>query len=428
MGPDQFPKIRGGAPPSGWLIEHTALNSHAIGPSSAVLAEWRTAGLTLPDLDAMRRYRLARLRAELARHDVDGILLHDPLNIRYATDTTNMSIWTMHNQVRYAWVPTEGPVLMWEYSDGEFLSAHSGVVDEIRPAISLHPFYTGDRIGEVAGRWAADIRSVAGPRIAVDILSPEGIKALEATGAELLPGQRLMENARVVKGPDEILALRCAVESCRLDIADMRSIFHPGVTEVELWAQLQHSNLLRFGEWVETRLLSSGERTNPWYQEASTKPVAAGELMGFDTDLIGPFGMCVDISRTWLCGDGKPSAAQHDVHSRAVDMIEHNTELFVPGATYREITERLRYPSIDEFNGYTVLAHGTGICDEYPSLYVREKWDATGFDGVIESGNIFSIESFVGRRNGKEGVKLEQQILVTDRGPELLTGSPSLDL
>jgi len=78
-----------------------------------------------------------------------------------------------------------------------------------------------------------------------------------------------------------------------------------------------------------------------------------------------------------------------------------------------------RYPSIDEFNGYTVLAHGTGICDEYPSLYIREKWDATGFDGVIESGNIFSIESFVGRRNGKEGVKLEQQILVTDPCPRI---------
>jgi len=425
---NSFPKIRGGAPPPGWLLDHTELNAHAIGPSPETLAEWESAGLVRPDIDAMRRFRLSRLRAELARHDVDGILLHDPLNIRYATDTTNMSIWTMHNQVRYAWVPVEGPVVVWEYSDGEFLSAHSCVVDEIRPAISMHPFYTGDRIDEIATRWANDVGSVAGGRMAIDILSLDGIRALEATGAELVSGQQLMENARLVKGPEEIRALRCAVESCRLDIADMRSIFLPGVSEVELWARLQEANVLRFGEWIETRLLSSGPRTNPWYQEASTKKVAAGELMGFDTDMVGPYGMCVDISRTWLCGDGRPSAAQSDLHSRAAHMIEHNINLFVAGITYAEITERFEYPSVDEFNGYTVLAHGTGICDEYPSLYVREKWEATGFDGVVEAGNVFSVESFVGRRSGGEGVKLEEQILVTDSTPELLSAAVPLFL
>lgn len=428
MTPSSFPKIRGGAPPPAWLIEHTELNAHAIGPSPETIAEWEAAGLPQPDLGAMRRFRLGRLRAELARHDVDGILLHDPLNIRYATDTTNMSIWTMHNQVRYAWIPVEGPVVMWEYSDGEFLSAHAGTVDEIRPAMSMHPFYTGDRIEEIAALWARDVRSVAGGRMAVDILSLDGIRALEATGAELVSGQRLMENARLVKGADEILALRCAIESCRLDVADMRAIFVPGVREVELWARLQESNVLRFGEWIETRLLSSGPRTNPWYQEASSREVAAGELMGFDTDLVGPFGMCVDISRTWLCGDGRATAAQTDLHSRAADMIERNIELFVPGATYREITEKFEYPPVDEFNGYTVLAHGTGICDEYPSLYVREKWDATGFDGVVEEGNVFSVEAFVGRRDGGEGVKLEEQILVTGSTPEILSSSLPLSL
>ena len=427
------PKIKGGAAP-GWLIEHTGRNRHVLGPPPEVLAEWESAGLELPNLEKMRRFRLDRLRSELEAHDCDGALLYDPLNIRYATDTTNMPVWTMHNAVRYAWVSTDGPVIVFEFSDGEFLDAHSEVVDEIRPAISMHPFYTGDRVDEMAARWADELVDVIDGcsrtgtrRIAVDDLSLHGIRALEARDVDLVPGMQLIEDARTVKGPDEIRAMRCAVDSCERNIADMREIFEPGVTEVELWAGLQRSNYLRYGEWMETRIMASGARTNPWYHEASTKPVQAGEIMGFDTDMVGAYGMCVDMSRSWLCGDRRPSAAQADLFARARDMIESNTELFVPGATYRELTEQMTSPPIDVFNGYTVMAHGVGLCDEYPSLFIRESWDAKGFDGVIEAGNVMCVESFVGRRDGGEGIKLEEQVLITETGPDVLTSYP-LDL
>ena len=196
------------------------------------------------------------------------------------------------------------------------LSAHSSAIDEIRPAISLHPFFTGNRLQELSIPWAAEIAALVDEhgrgsrRLAIDTLSLDGIRALEALGIELVSGHALMEDARLVKGAEEITAMRCAVDACQRNIDDMRAIFEPGVSEVALWARLQESNFQRFGEWIETRLLSSGARTNPWYQEASSKRVAAGELMAFDTDLIGPYGMCVDMSRTWLCGGGCPSAAQ----------------------------------------------------------------------------------------------------------------------
>lgn len=425
-----FPKIRGGQTPPTWLVEHTGRNMHVLGPTPEVLAEWKSAGLTLPNLPAARLYRLQRVREQLRAADCDGALLYDPLNVRYATDTTNMSLWTMHNAVRYAFVSTDGPVIVFEFSDGEFLSAHSDVVDEIRSAISLHPFYTGNRLEEISRRWASEIVTLlnehghGGRRLAIDMLSLDAIRALEKEGVNLVSGQVLMEDARLVKSEDEIRAMRCAVHACEQNIDDMRAIFEPGVTEVALWAQLQQSNFLRFGEWIETRLLSSGPRTNPWYQEASSKIVEAGELMGFDTDLIGPYGMCVDMSRTWLCGDGRPSPAQADLFALACETIERNTELFRPGATLREITERLWYPPVEDYNGYTVLAHGVGLCDEYPSLFTRERWGEVGFDDVIHAGFVISVEAFVGRRNGGEGVKLEQQIVVRDSGPELLTHYP----
>jgi len=432
--PRHFPKIaaHGGEAPE-WLVEHTARNRHVLGPAPSVLAEWEASGLALPDLSRMRRYRLGRIREQLVARDIDAVLLHDPLNVKYATDTTNMPVWTMHNEVRYCFVAADGPVIVFEFSHGEFLSAHSDVVDEIRPGTSFLPFYAGSRSEEIAARFAAEIAELvrthqrAGGRLAIDTLGLEGIRALEALGIEVVPGMQAMEDARTVKSPDEILAVRCAVDACERNIDDMRAIFDPGVTEVELWAELQKSNYLRYGEWIETRILASGDRTNPWYQEASIKPVASDELMAFDTDMVGAYGMCVDMSRTWLCGDGKPNANQADVHARACDMIAANIPLFTAGTTYREVTDRLTYPPVDEFNGYTVLAHGTGLCDEFPSFFTREQWDICGFDGVIEAGMVLSVESFVGAKSGGEGVKLEEMIVVTDEGPELLT-SYSLDL
>ncbi len=407
-------------------------NMHEIGPSTDTLAEWAVAGLSPPDVAEMRRYRMARVRQQLASNDCDGALLYDPLNVRYATDTTNMSIWTMHNAVRFVFIGTEGPVVLFEFSNGEFLSLHSEVIDEIRPARSVAPFYVGDREAEITRLWADEIvellEGCAGTgrrRLAVDQLTLGAIREIESRDIDLIDACALLEHARLVKSPDELSALRMAAHSCDLIVAEMRDALRPGMTEVELWTLLHAGNWRRFGEWVETRLLASGARTNPWYQEASTKVIEAGELVAFDTDLIGAFGMCIDMSRTWLCGDGSPSPAQSELHSLARDTVESNIGLFVPGATYRDITHRLTYPPIEEFNGYTVMAHGVGLCDEYPSIFTREQWDATGFDGVIEAGNVISVEAFVGRRDGGEGVKFEQQIIVSDNGPELLTTASS---
>src|SRR6185436_15651655 len=74
-----------------------ALNQHVLGYGAVAEAEWRAAGIADPDLAAMRKYRLERIRAELKRRDYAGALLYDPVNIRYATDSTNMQLWVAHN-------------------------------------------------------------------------------------------------------------------------------------------------------------------------------------------------------------------------------------------------------------------------------------------------------------------------------------------
>lgn len=416
--------------PPGWLLDHGERNMHALGPGPELEAEWTAAGLRLPDRSAIRRYRLERVRAELRAAECDAALLYDPLNIRYATDTTNMSVWTMHNSVRYALVCTDGPVVLFEFSKGEFLGTHSEVVDEIRPALSHEYYYAGSRVAERARRWAGEIAGLVlehrrgDGRLAVDRLDLEGARALEECGLELCDAGVLMEEARSVKSPDEVRAMRCAVHACEAAVADMRAVLEPGVTEMGLWAVLHAGNLSRYGEWIETRLLASGLRTNPWYQEASSRRIQSGELVGFDTDLVGAYGACVDMSRTWLCGASRPTPAQQDTWSLAAEQIERNTELHRPGTSLREITERSWYPPLEDYNSYTVLSHGVGLCDEFPSIFVRESWDHSGYDAVLEPGMVMCVEAFVGPKSGGEGVKLEQQILITDTGNELLTTYP----
>jgi Xaa-Pro aminopeptidase len=428
------PKIgHGRVPANNELLDYGELNLHALGPGKALAEEWTNAGLPLPDRPVIRRYRIERVREQLRHNNVDAILLYDPLNIRYATDTTNMSLWTTHNQVRYCFIPVEGPVILFEFSHGEFLDTHSEVVDEIRPCTSFLYFYTGSRSEEIAKKWATEIiqllRESGGGdmRLAVDSLELEGIRALESGGVRLVSGMPMMEDARTIKCDEEIDAMRCAAHACMASIDDMRTIFEPGVTELALFARLQEGNVRRYGEWIETRLLASGPRTNPWYQEASSRVVQAGDLMGFDTDMIGAYGACIDISRTWLCGGGKPSGQQRSTYGLAMEQLDRNIALHTAGTSFRELTEKAWYPSLEEYNCYTVLSHGVGLCDEYPSIFTRELWDQTGYDGVLEPGMVMCVESFVGPKRGGEGVKLEQQILITNGAPEQLAPY-SLDL
>lgn len=94
---------------------------------------------------------------------------------------------------------------------------------------------------------------------------------------------------------------------CERGIQRMHDELRPGMTENELWAWLHYENVRHGGEWIETRLLASGPRTNPWMQESSDRVMQEGEIVCFDTDLIGPYGYCADISRAWTVGHVSPA-------------------------------------------------------------------------------------------------------------------------
>jgi len=254
-------------------------------------------------------------------------------------------------------------------------------------------------------------------RLAVDRIEHVGYAALTDLGVEVLEGQVLTEHARSIKNDNELNAMRCAIHACERAVDEMREIMRPGLSETELWAALHAGNIKRGGEWIETRILASGPRTNPWFQECGPRIMQTGDLMAFDTDLVGTYGYCCDISRTWIVGDAVPTDRQKHLYQIAYDHVMTNIGLIEAGMSFADMTRIAhRLPEAFRPLRYGVLAHGVGLCDEYPSVRYPEDVEAHGYGGNFEVGMTLCVEAYVGAVGGVDGVKLEEQVLVTDRG------------
>ena len=208
-------------------------------------------------------------------------------------------------------------------------------------------------------------------------------------------------------------------------MADMRRAAVPGKTEVDAWAELQKGNFIRGGEWLETRIFSSGPRTNPWFQECGPRIMQEGDILAYDTDLIGPYGYCSDLSRTFKVGGGTPTAYEKQIYQEAYEHIQHNMQLLAPGVSFEELMRNgQKLPEKYAHQRYGVMYHGVGLCDEYPSLRYPEDWQDWGYDGVLQPGMALCVEVYFGEIGGPCGIKLEDQVVITETGYENLTTYP----
>ena len=380
------------------------------------------------DFDQLRLYRLNRVKKELAKRDIGACILFDPVNIRYALDTTNMSIYNMHNLTRYCFIPVNGPVILYEYFNCEHLAKHLTLIDEIRPGITWDYFSAGDQVEDQLNKWAGEIENLMNlhcgknKRLAIDVGNGPGILALNKIGLEILEGKEILEQARKIKSKEEIQCMKASIEVCEKGVRLMRKELKAGMTENELWAILHKTNIENGGEWIETKLLSSGPRTNPWMQESSEKIIQPNEIVSFDTDMVGPYGYCADISRTFVEGH-KFNSEQKKIYQMAVEQIHYNAELIKPGLSFKEfIKKSWVLPEAYYGNRYSCMVHGIGLCDEWPMI--KYPTEITDEKGEFEKNMTITVESYIGEVGGKEGVKLEQQYLINENGLELLSRHP----
>ena len=426
-------------PSQGTLLGDNTPNNNnrvEIGPTKLAFNEWEKSGLKLPNLPRMREFRWKRLTDHIVQRGYGGLLMFDPLNIRYATDSTNMQLWNTHNPFRAVLLCSDGYMVIWDYKNSPFLSEFNPLVKEQRSGADLFYFDRGDKIDIAADKFSNEVRTLitehsdSNMRLAVDKIMLQGLRSLEAQGFQIMEGEEVTEKCRSVKGEDEILAMRCASEACENAVAIMEQkaridVPKGNTSEDDIWAVLHAENIKRGGEWIETRLLASGPRTNPWFQECGPRIVQNNEIVAFDTDLVGSYGICVDISRTWWIGDKPPRPDMVYAMQHAHEHIMYNMDLLRPGIHMRDLTFNAHKLDKNFQNGkYGCLMHGVGLCDEWPLIAYPDKFVEGAYDYVLEPGMVLCVEALVSPENGDFSIKLEDQVLITENGYENLTKYP----
>jgi len=380
------------------------------------------------NFEELRSYRLNRVKKELEKQNLEACLLFDPVNIRYALDTTNMSVYNMHNLTRYCFIPVDGPTILYEYFNCEKFSNHLHLIDEIRPAITWDYFSHGNKADEQLKKWVQEIKEITdtycknAKRLAIDVINGPAVEELNKIGLSVVDAKSVVEQARVIKSTDELQCLKAAIEVAEKGISKMREELKAGMTENELWSILHKINIDHGGEWIECRLLTSGEKTNPWMQECSNKIIQSGEIVAFDTDMVGPYGYCADISRTFVEGNNFTNE-QKKLYEMAVEHITFNANLIKNGMSFKEFTEKSwKLPEDYYENRYSCMVHGIGLCDEWP--FIKYPTDGGQRDGYFEKNMTITVESYIGKVGGKEGVRLEQMYRVGDQHLELMSLHP----
>ena len=224
------------------------------------------------DIKAVRAHRLGRLRAQMAERGMDACILSDPVNIRYATDTRNMQIFSARNTPARYLIVTADHTVLYEFTGCLHLAEGFETVSDVRPSITASYVAAGDDIARRERLWAAatasDLREMIGPTgvVGVERLNAGATAALAEEGFTLVDAQAAVERARAIKSAEEIKYVVASLRATERGVAKLRDSIRPGITENQLWSLLFGSIIAEGGDYCETRLLNSGERTNPGSQ------------------------------------------------------------------------------------------------------------------------------------------------------------------
>jgi Xaa-Pro dipeptidase len=385
---------------------------------------------SIVDLPTLRAERLERLQAAMRAHGADVALFFAPGNIRYATGTAIMTVYSLGASVRCALVPAEGLPIVFEHAESAHVSAR--IAPDVRPFLPWEYF---DDAGTRAGRWADEIVSAmvelgaGGSTLFVDKLAAPAFLALGGRDVRLADAGALSMEAREVKTPQELKVFEVNAALGMRMMGDLEAAVAPGVREIDLLAVLTDTLLRNGGEYLITRAVVSGPNTNPWNLEATHRSLRSGELVFADTDAFGWEGYFVDLSRTFLCGDVAPTRAQRDTYRAAHEWLAEARDALRPGITFREYAASVpELPERYRARRYEALSHAAGLDDEGPSAAFADDPGPPNPDREIKPGMVLCLEAYFGAGDEPEGVKLEDQVEVTAEGSRVQIPYPFSDV
>jgi Xaa-Pro aminopeptidase len=394
------------------------------------------------DLDRLRRERLARLQAALERSELGALLTFDFHNIRYMT-STHIGTWAMDKLIRFALLPRGGEPVLWDFGsaarhhqiynpwlDGDTKDPERG---RARAGIStlrgaFHP--EAGIAAEVARKIRAELEehALAGEPIGVDVVEMPVLAALQASGLQVTDGQQVFLEARRIKTADEIGLLATSATLVDAAYEELYRFLRPGVRENECVGLVSKVLYDLGSEHVEGVNAISGERCSPHPHVYSDRILRPGDPAFFD--ILHSFnGYRTCYYRTFAVGSASP--AMRDAYRRCRDYMDEAIALVRPGATTGEIVSV--WPRAEEFGfpgeeAAFALQYGHGVGLSIWEKPIFSRLVSLDHPEVLEAGMVFALETYWPAADGWSAARIEEEVVVTDGGCEIITKFPAEEL
>jgi Xaa-Pro dipeptidase len=388
------------------------------------------------DLARLRTDRLQRLKAALDRSDLAAVLTFDFANIRYMT-ATHIGTWAMDKLIRFALLPRGGEPILWDFgSAARHHQLYNPWLDgtaRARAGIStlrgaFHP--QAGIAEEVARKVAAELAEHGlgrGP-VGVDIVEMPILTALNAAGVDVVDGQQVFLEARRIKTPDEISLLTQACSMVDAAYEELYAFLRPGVRENEC-VGLVSKVLYELGsEYVEGVNAISGERCSPHPHVYSDRIIRPGDPAFFDI-LHSHLGYRTCYYRCFAVGSA--SRAQVDAYTRCREYMDQAIALVKPGATTADIVSV--WPRAEEFGfpdeeAAFALQYGHGVGLSIWEKPIFSRLVSLDHPETLEEGMVFALETYWPAADGWSAARIEEEVVVTSQGCEVITKFPAEDL
>jgi Xaa-Pro dipeptidase len=387
------------------------------------------------NFDRLRDYRLTRAREALRGSECGAFLLFDFYNIRYTTQT-----WIGgalgDKMTRYALLTRDGEPMLWDFGSAakhhqlyapwlEPENCRAGMLG-LRGAIAPEAGLMRDAVTQIKDLLTQ--AGVADAPVGVDIVEPPFLFEMQRQGLTVVDAQQLMLDARQIKSVDEITLLSQAAAMVDGVYQDIVDVLKPGIRENEIVA-LANKRLYEMGsDQVEAINAVSGERCNPHPHNFSDRIIRPGDQAFFD--IIQSYnGYRTCYYRTF--GVGSATASQRDAYTRAREWMDAAIRLVKPGVGTDQIARV--WPGATEFGFANEMAafglqfgHGLGLgLHERPII---SRLNSLTSPVEIQTGMVFALETYCPASDGFSAARIEEEVVVTETGAEVLTRFPAQDL
>jgi Xaa-Pro aminopeptidase len=384
------------------------------------------------DLDRLRRERLARAKQALERSELGALLCFDMNNIRYIT-ATHIGTWAIDKLVRFCLLPQGDEPIMWDFGSA---ARHHKLYnpwlgdERSRAGISTLRGSVEGRAESVAEKIRIELeeRGLLGEPVGVDVIELPVLHALQAEGIRVVDGQALMQDVRMVKTEDEITLLNTACAMVDAAYEELFRAMKPGMRENECVALVNRVLYELGSEHVEGVNAISGERCSPHPHVFTDRMLRPGDPAYFD--ILHAFnGYRTCYYRTFAVGSA--SRAQVDAYKRCRDILDNAIAMIRPGVTTAEVVEI--FPRADEFGfpdeeAAFALQYGHGVGLSIWEKPIFSRLVSFDYPVEIEEGMVFALETFWPASDGWSAARIEEQLVVTKDGAEVITRFPAEEL